>query len=136
MKATVEWIKDMTYLGQSETGHSVVFDGDSANSSAPSPMEMVLMSVGSCASIDVVMILEKSKQQVSGCKVNLSSERAENPPRVFERIHLEFEVTGTNLNEKHVARAVDLSAEKYCSVKLMLDKAATVSHSYKIIDQN
>lgn len=133
MKASVQWIEDMKFVGLSDTGHSIVMDGDSANSSAPSPMEMVALSLGTCASIDVVMILEKSKQDVTDCKVNIAGERAETAPRVFTDIHLEFVVTGNELKEKQVSRAVELSAEKYCSVKLMLDKAVNITHSYKIL---
>jgi len=133
MKASVQWVDNMRFVGHSETGHSTVFDCDSSgSSSAPSPMETVAMSLGTCASIDVIMILEKSKQDVTDCKVNISGERAESAPRVFTDIHLEFVITGHDLKEKQVSRAVELSAEKYCSVKLMLDKAVNITHSYII----
>lgn len=133
MKATVKWVGDETFLGRSETGHNVVFDGNSANSAAPTPMEMVLMSAGACSSVDVVSILEKSRQKITDCQVVLTGERADTVPKVFTKIHLHFEVTGFDVSEKHVERAVNLSADKYCSVALMLAKGVEVTHSFEVI---
>lgn len=131
MKAKVTWLEGMTFVGHSETGHSIVMDGD-REGGAPSPMEMVLMSAGSCSAIDVVSILEKAKQQVSNVEVELSAERAETIPKVFTEIHLNFVVTGVDVAEKHVERAVKLSADKYCSVAKMLEHAAKITHSFEI----
>lgn len=133
MKATVKWVGDETFLGRSETGHNVVFDGNSTDGSAPTPMEMVLMSTGACSSVDVVSILEKSRQKVTDVQVVLDGERAETVPRVFTKIHLHFQVTGYDVSEKHVERAVNLSADKYCSVALMLAKGLEVTHSFEVI---
>lgn len=132
MKAEVTWVDGMKFVGQSESGHKIVLDGANPGE-GPSPMEMVLMAIGGCSSIDVVSILEKGRQAVTGCRVELTTERAETAPRVFKKIHLEFIVTGHNLAEKQVARAVDLSMEKYCSVSLMLEKAVEISHGYRVI---
>lgn len=132
MEASVKWLDSMTFVGRSGSGHQVVFDANKDQSTAPSPMEMLLMSAGACSSVDVVSILQKSRQQVAHCEVKLSAERADSIPRVFTKMHLHFEVTGSNLSEKQVARAVELSADKYCSVSLMLAKSVQVSHSFSI----
>ena len=131
MKAKVTWLEGMAFVGHSETGHKIVMDGD-REGGAPSPMEMVLMSAGSCSAIDVVSILEKAKQKVTNVEVELSAERAETIPKVFTEIHLHFVVTGTEVAEKHVERAVNLSADKYCSVAKMLENGAKISHSFEI----
>lgn len=133
LHATVSWAGDSNFIGRSGSGHAVVFDSNKDNSVAPTPMEMLLMSAGACSSVDVVSILQKAKQQVTHCRVVLSGERVDSVPRVFEKIHLHFEVTGFNVSEKHVERAVNLSAEKYCSVSIMLQKAMTVTHSFAVI---
>ena len=131
MKVTVSWSKELQFIGKSSSGHQIEMDGDGAKAAA-SPMEYVLMAAGGCSSVDIISILSKARQQVTDCTVNLDSERAEGTPRVFTKIHLEFVVTGVDLSEKHVARAVQLSMEKYCSVSLMLSKSCDVSHSYRI----
>lgn len=133
LNATVSWAGDSSFLGRSGTGHAVVFDSDKENGVAPTPMEMLLMSAGACSSVDVVSILQKAKQQVTDCRVVLTGERVDTVPRVFSKIHLHFEVTGFNVSEKHVERAVNLSAEKYCSVSIMLQQAMTVTHSFAVL---
>ena len=132
MKANVKWVDDMTFIGRSESGHNLVFDAADEQTAAPSPMEMVLMSAGCCSSVDVVSILKKSRQQVTDCEVELSSERAESAPRVFTKIHLHFKVTGHQLSDKQVERAVALSADKYCSVALMLANSVEISHDFAV----
>ncbi|MBZ9611171.1 OsmC family protein [Rheinheimera maricola] len=132
MQAKVKWHDDNTFIGYSGSGHAVVFDGNKDDSSAPSPMEMVLMAAGACSSVDVVSILKKARQQVLNCEVQLSAERADSVPKVFTKLHLHFEVTGTNLSEKQVERAVQLSADKYCSVSIMLSGSVTISHSFSV----
>ncbi|WP_417617095.1 OsmC family protein [Oceanisphaera sp.] len=131
MKAKVTWLEGMCFEGLSESGHKLVLDGTNPGK-GPSPMEAVLLGAGGCSAIDVVSILEKSRQQITGCEVELDAERAEQPPRVFTAIKLHFVVTGQDLSEKQVARAVQLSMEKYCSVMKMLDKALSASSSYEI----
>lgn len=131
MSAKVAWVDGMTFVATSGSGHQVVMDGDNPGN-APSPMEMVLMSAGSCASVDVVSILKKAKQNLQRCYCELSGTRAESVPKVFTDIHLEFVVVGNDINEKHVERAVKLSADKYCSVAKMLEAAVKMTHSYRI----
>ena len=132
LQATVSWAGDSNFIGRSGTGHAVVFDSNKDSGVAPTPMEMLLMSAGACSSVDVVSILQKAKQQVTACRVVLSGERVDTVPRVFSKIHLHFEVTGFDVSEKHVERAVNLSAEKYCSVSIMLQQAMTVTHSFSV----
>ncbi|MFC3034111.1 OsmC family protein [Pseudoalteromonas fenneropenaei] len=133
MHASVKWVEGDTFLGRSASGHNVVFDAGK-DSAAPSPMEMVLMSVGCCSSVDVVSILQKARQKVAGVEVKLSAERAESAPRVFTKINLHFVVTGEAVSDNHVHRAVQLSAEKYCSVALMLDKTVEITHSFEVVE--
>ncbi len=132
MKAKVTWQEGMTFTGHSESGHNVILDGDNPGKGA-SPMEMILMSVATCSAIDVVSILEKARQNISDVNVEIEAERAETVPKVFTKIHLEFIVTGTDVAEKHVSRAVSLSADKYCSVAKMLETSVNITHSFKII---
>lgn len=131
MHARVKWVEGLIFLGESASGHQILMDGNSGDK-APSPMEMVLMSVGGCSAIDVVSILQKARHEVLDCEVRLTSERREEAPRLFTHINLHFVVSGKGLTEKAVERAVDLSAEKYCSVALMLNKTASVTHSFEI----
>lgn len=132
MKAQVKWVGKQLFLGTSESGHSMVLDANNGDL-APSPMESVLISLGSCSSVDVVSILRKTKQDISGCIVELSGTRANAVPALFTDIHLKFIITGKNIASKHVARAVNLSAEKYCSVALMLNAKVNITHSFSII---
>lgn len=134
MKAVVKWVEKETFLGESESGHQIIMDANSQDSKAPSPMEMVLMSLGGCSSVDVVSILKKARQNVQGVEVKLSSTRREEAPRYFTDINLHFVAIGTDISEKHLQRAVELSAEKYCSVALMLEKGVTITHSYEIVE--
>lgn len=134
MKARVQWVEAETFLATSESGHQVVMDG-SKDGHAPSPMEMVLMAAGSCSSVDVVGILKKARQAVSHCDVQLSAERADATPAVFTRINMHFVVRGRSVAENHVERAVRLSADKYCSVSIMLGQSVEVTHSFEIINE-
>ena len=132
MQARVKWVEGMTFLGESASGHQILMDGN-AGDKAPSPMEMVLMSAGGCSAIDVVSILQKGRLDVRDCEVKLTSERREEAPRLFTHINLHFIVTGKGLTDKAVERAVALSAEKYCSVALMLGQAVNIIHSFETI---
>jgi putative redox protein len=130
MKATVSWQQALTFSGQTESGYQQTMDG---NGEAISPMESVLLAVGACSSIDVVDILKKRRLTVHDCECDLTAERAEQPPRVFTAIHAHYKVTGDNLSDKDVDRAVALSAEKYCSVMLMLKGNVNITTSYEIM---
>lgn len=131
MEARVKWVEGLSFLEESASGHQVMMDGN-AGDKAPSPMEMVLMAAGGCSAIDVVSILQKGRYDITDCEVKLTSQRREEAPRYFVKIHLHFIVTGNELTEKAVERAVQLSAEKYCSVALMLEKTVEVTHSFEI----
>ncbi|HCT1986711.1 TPA: OsmC family protein [Proteus mirabilis] len=133
MEARVKWGEDLSFVGESSSGHQVMMDGNSGDK-APSPMEMVLIAAGGCSAIDVVSILRKGRHQVTDCEVKLTSKRREEAPRLFTDINLHFIVSGKALTDKIVERAVQLSAEKYCSVSLMLGKAANITHSFEIKD--
>ncbi len=134
MKAVVKWVENETFIGESGSGHSIIMDGNSQDSKAPSPMEMVLMSVGGCSSVDVVSILKKARQNVQDVRVELTAERREEAPRYFTNIHLHFVATGVAIKEKHLERAVALSAEKYCSVALMLEQSVKITHSFEAVE--
>ena len=139
MKATVKWVGDAMFLGESGSGHTVVMDGPpdhGGRNVGLRPMETLLVGMGGCAAFDVMSMLRKSRQQVSDCIAELEATRADEVPAVFTKIHLHFKVTGDNLKEAHVKRAVSLSAEKYCSASIMLGRAGVdISHSYEIIAQ-
>lgn len=135
MKARVKWLEEVTFVGESASGHAVVMDGPPEHGGRNigiRPMEMLLLGMGGCTAFDVISILKKSRQQVLDCEVELAAERAETEPKVFTRIHVHFVITGRALSEKHVKRAVELSADKYCSASIMLGKAAEISHDYEI----
>ncbi len=136
MKARVTWSHDRVFIGESGTGHGLVMSsiGDDGRSLGPSPMELVLLGMGGCTSYDVVEILEKGRERVEGCVAELAAERAAEVPKVFTRIHVHFVVTGRGLNPDKVARAIELSAEKYCSATLMLQKTAEVTHDFEIVE--
>lgn len=137
MKARVRWIENAAFLAETGSGHALVVDGPESiggRNLGPRPMELMLLSVGSCSAVDIVQILKKARQPVAGCEVTVSGTRAETDPKVFTAIHLHFIVRGTGLSENHVSRAVQLSAEKYCSASIMLSKAARVTHDFEIAD--
>lgn len=136
MKARVKWVEQGTFVAESDSGHAVVMDGPSevgGRNLGMRPMEMLLLGMGGCTAVDVVSILEKARQQVTDCVVELSAERADQVPRVFTRIHVRYLVSGRDLKEHHVKRAIQLSAEKYCSASIMLGKTAEITHDYQII---
>ena len=134
MKAQVKWLGEKLFMGTSESGHTMVLDANDGYL-APSPMEGVLISLGGCSSVDVVSILQKTRQNIIGCHVEISGSRADSVPKVFEKIHLHFVITGTDVAAKHVERAVSLSADKYCSVVLMLNAKVDITHDFEIVAQ-
>ena len=136
MKSRLTWTGARTFLGQTESGHSIVIGTahEDAPKPGPSAMELVLMGAGSCSAWDVVSILEKGRQNVEDVIVEMEGDRAEDPPKVFTRIRLHFIVKGRDLDPARVDRAVNLSVEKYCSATAMLEKTATVEHSFEVID--
>ena len=138
MKATVKWTDGAMFVGESGSGHTVVMDGPEdlgGRNLGPRPMEMLLMGTGGCSVYDVMSMLQKSRQKVVDCRVEMDAERADAVPAVFTRINMHFVVTGIGLKENHVKRAVELSAEKYCSASIMLGAAGVeMSHSFEIVE--
>ncbi len=139
MDCTVDWIASsgMAFLAETGSGHLVPMDGapdGGGRNLAPRPMEMVLAGAGGCSAYDVVLILQRGRQAVTGCRVKLSAERAETDPKVFTRIHMHFLVSGRALRPDAVARAIALSHEKYCSATAMLVKTAEVTTSHAIVE--
>lgn len=135
MKARVNWVEGAMFVGESASGHAVVMDGPpegGGRNLGVRPMEMLLLGMGGCSAYDVVAILKKSRQNISDCWVELSAERAEAIPRVFTRIHAHFVVVGKDVDDDKVARAVKLSADKYCSASIMLGKVAEISHDFEV----
>lgn len=136
MKAKIKWVEEVTFVGESGSGHSVLMDGPpelGGRNLGVRPMEMMLLGLGGCTSFDVMHILKKARQPVTDCVVELEAERAETEPKVFTRIHVHFVVSGDGLKESQVKRAVELSAEKYCSASIMLAQAGVViTHDYEI----
>lgn len=137
MKVRVKWTDHMTFVGETGSGHAVVVDSApevGGRNLGARPMEMVLVGLGSCSAVDLLLILQKSRQQVTDCYVEIEAERAEEIPKVFTRIHLHYVIKGRGLGEKQVQRAVSLAAEKYCSVSAMLEKTAQLSHDFEIVE--
>lgn len=136
MKATIKWAGEVKFEAESGSGHTVIIDGPpdhGGTNQGVRPMELMLLGVGGCASFDVVHILKKSRQDVTDCVAEVEAERVDDVPAVFKKIHLHFIVKGNNLKESHVKRAVELSAEKYCSASIMLNKGGVeIGHSYEI----
>jgi putative redox protein len=138
MKATVKWVDGAMFLGESPSGHSVVMDGPEeagGRNMGLRPMEMLLLGTGGCSAYDVMSMLKKSRQDVVDCRVEMDADRADAIPSVYTRIHMHFVVSGNKLKENQVKRAVELSAEKYCSASIMLGAAGVeVGHSYEIVE--
>lgn len=135
MKARIQLVEGMTFVAESGTGHAIVVDGApdiGGRDLGPRPMELVLMGTGACSAIDVVHILRKARQGVTGCTVELEADRAPVDPKVFTRVHFRFVVTGRGLSAAQVERAVKLSKEKYCSATAMVAKTAEVTTEFEI----
>jgi putative redox protein len=135
MKTTVRWVNDMTMVGESASGHAIVMDGPEdagGNNLGIRPMEMLLLGMGGCTTIDVLSMLKKMREKVRDCRAEITAERADEHPKVFTKIHIHFVIEGTNLDEKKVGKAIGLSADKYCSASIMLGKTAVVTHDFEI----
>ncbi|MGR9116222.1 MAG: OsmC family protein [Gammaproteobacteria bacterium] len=137
MEAKVKWVDGVMFVGEAGSGHAVVMDGPpdhGGRNMGPRPMEMILLGVGGCSSFDVVQILQKGRNDIVDCRVDISAERVDGIPSVFSEIHLHFVVTGRNLKPSVVERAVKLSAEKYCSASIMLGKVVSITHDFEVIE--
>lgn len=138
MECTVKWTGEgMSFLAETGSNHALVMDGSleaGGRNLAPRPMELLLAGAGGCTAFDVVLILQKGRHAVTGCEVSLQAERAETEPKVFTQIHFHFRVTGKQLKPDAVARAIELSKDKYCSASIMLGKTAEITHDFEIIE--
>ena len=137
MKCRIKWLDHRSFVGETGSGHSVVMDGApeaGGRNLGVRPMEMLLLGLGGCTTFDVVAILEKSRQDLVDCEVEIEAERATEVPKVFTKIHIHFVVSGRALDENKVRKAVELSADKYCSASRMLEKVAEISHDFEIVE--
>lgn len=137
MNVKITYTGGASFRGDTESGHSVIMDGAAeygGENKGARPMEMLLLGLGGCTSFDVMLILNKSRQDVHDCVAEIEAERADAPPKVFTRIHIKFIVTGRNLDRSKVQRAIELSEEKYCSASIMLAKTARITHELEIIE--
>lgn len=140
MQATIRWVDDAMFVAVAGSGHSVVMDGPpehGGRNSGVRPMEMLLLGLGGCASFDVVDILKKGRHRITGCISEIEAERADDVPAVFTRIHIHFKVVGAGLRESAVKRAIELSAEKYCSATIMLARGGVeITHDFEIATES
>ena len=137
MKAEIKWVEKCTFLGKSGSGFTLPFgtaSGEDGIRPGPTAMELVLIGTGGCSAWDVVQILEKGRENIADCVVELDADRAEEDPQVFTRIHMHYIVTGRGLNPNKVARAISLSADKYCSASAMLASTANITHDFEVVD--
>ncbi|MDB5801515.1 MAG: OsmC family protein [Rhodocyclales bacterium] len=137
MECTVKWAGEAKFIAETGSGHAVLMEGAEdlgGKNQAPRPMEMVLLGTGGCTAYDVVLILKRGRYAIEGCEVKLTAERAEVDPKVFTSIHYHYTVTGRNLKPEAVERAIKLSAEKYCSASIMLEKTAAITHDFSIVE--
>jgi putative redox protein len=137
MKARVKWVENAKFLGESGSGHTVLMDGPpeaGGENLGLRPMEMLLVGMGGCTAFDVVHILKKGRHDVRDCDLRLEAERAETDPKVFTKIHIRYLIKGKNLTDAVVKRAIELSAEKFCSASIMLGKSAEITHDYEIVE--
>ncbi len=137
MKARIKWVENACLMAEAESGHGVVIDGAAeigGRNLGVRPMEMILMGLGGCTAMDVLSILKKQRQNVTDCVIEVNGERREQTPKIFTDIHIHYIITGRDLKNNLVKRAVDLSAESYCSVSAMLGKSANITHDYEIVE--
>ena len=138
MKTQIKWMQDVSFKGKSESGHEVILDGPEelgGKGLGMRPMEMMLIGMGGCTSFDVVTILKRSRQQITGCIAEIDAVRADAIPKVFTSIHIHFLIKGIDLQKKAVERAVELSANKYCSASIMLGKSVKITHDFIISEE-
>ena len=136
MNISVNWVDGMLMVGKSHSGHSITMDGPpeiGGDNLGVRPMEMLLLGVAGCTMIDVITTLKKMRQDLTNCETKLSAERADEHPKVFTDIHIQFIVKGKDLDPKKVEKAISLSAEKYCSASIMLGKTASITHDFEIV---
>jgi putative redox protein len=138
MECSIHWVNGVQFVAETASGHAIVIDGApdvGGRNTGPRPMETVLAGTGACTASDVVVILKRSRQDVTGCEVRLSADRAETDPKVFTRIHMHFVVRGRGLKRSIVENAIKLSHTKYCSASAMLGKTATITHDFELMEE-
>ncbi len=136
MKARIKWLENACLIGKADSGHGIVIDGAAeigGRNLGVRPMEMILMGLGGCSAMDVLSILKKQRQALTDCVIEIEAQRRDELPKVFTQIHLHFIITGHDLKENYVKRAVDLATEKYCSVSAMLETTVKITHDYEIV---
>lgn len=142
MDCTVRWIGNdagMSFVAETGSNHAILMDGApeaGGRNLAPRPMEMMLAGAGGCTAFDIVLILKKGRQAVTGCEVSMKAERADTDPKIFTHIHFHYRVKGKQLKHDTVARAIDLSKDKYCSASIILGKTAKITHDFEIIEED
>lgn len=137
METSLRWAGGAAFIGTSSGGHTVVMDGPpegGGRNLGTRPMEMLLLSMAACSTYDVISILQKSREDVRDCEVKISAKRADDYPKIFTEIHLHFIITGQGVKDKNVTRAINLSAEKYCSASIMLGAMAKITHDFEIVE--
>ena len=137
MNISVNWVDGMLMVGKSHSGHSITMDGPpeiGGENLGVRPMEMLLLGVAGCTMIDVVSTLKKMRQDLTQCETKVNAERANDHPKVFTDIHIQFIVKGKDLDQNKVEKAITLSAEKYCSASIMLGKTASITHDFEIVE--
>jgi putative redox protein len=138
MKARIKWVENVTFVAESGSGHAVVLDGApdaGGRNLGVRPMEMLLLGLGGCTAFDVIHILRKGREDVTDCVVEVEAERAETDPKIFTRIHMHYRVAGRALAPAKVERAIQLSAEKYCSASAIMAKSATITHDWEVVEE-
>ncbi len=136
LNAKVTYTNGLQFVGEASSGHAIVMDGDpkvGGHSTGLRPMELLLVGLGGCAGMDVISIMKKKKQDVTGLEINVEGQKAENYPKKFTDINIEFLIKGRNISEDALKKSIDLSMNKYCSVKATLEGSAKINYSYKII---
>ena len=137
MNISVNWVDGMLMVGKSHSGHSITMDGPpeiGGENLGVRPMEMLLLGVAGCTMIDVVSTLKKMRQDLTQCETKVNAERANDHPKVFTDIHIQFVIKGKDLDQNKVEKAITLSAEKYCSASIMLSKTASITHDFEIVE--
>ena len=138
IEAKVTLLNNMQFTGTASSGHTLSMDADDASGGQNAgfrPMELLLVGFGGCSGMDVISILRKKKQQVSGLEINVKGEKSETAPKIYKEVHIEYVVKGKGVEKMAVERAISLSLDKYCSVGATLAKAGTITHSYRIVEE-